>query len=71
MLTEGKKEGKKVRRETGQMGSLAQLFSRTRGEKTLLTNVTGMQKKGIAFLSVAFFPFLLLLYFYLKRCIEI
>ena len=66
MLTEGKKEGKRGEERDWANGINGKIFPRTTGEKTLLTNVTGMQKKGIAF-----FPFLLLLYFYLKKCIEI
>ena len=67
MLTEGKKEGKRGEERDRANGIIGKILPRTKGEKILLTNVTGMQKKGIAFLSVAFFPFLLLLYFYFKK----
>ena len=67
-LTEGKKEGKRGEEERDWAnGIIGKNFPRTKGEKTLLTNVMGMQRKGMAFLSVAFLSFLLLLYFYLKK----
>lgn len=46
-----------MRKEIGQMGSLARIFSRTKGEKTLSTSGMEMRKKSIALLSLAFLLF--------------
>lgn len=56
-----------MRKEIGQMGSLARIFSRTKGEKTLSTSGMEMRKKSIALLSLAFLLFFFLLLFYFKK----